>query len=199
MTHVWEGAGLTVARLGFPRYGESVHADLASEALHGAHGDLTGSVYAMALLFALDRQGAAHDLRRLINRTDIVLLDRYVASNAAYSAARLGQDADGAVVTWVRELEFERFALPVPDIQLLLHTPVDVAAARAAGRAAADAARERDAYERDGGLQRRTATVYEQLAQRDWVSHWRIVESDEPAQLAADLVNQLSSSEGVTR
>ena len=46
-----------MATLAFPRYGHSVTADLAAEALHGRHGDLSSSVYAMAMLFALDRAG----------------------------------------------------------------------------------------------------------------------------------------------
>ena len=53
-----ETAGRSVASLAFPRYGHSVEADLAAEALHGDHGDLATSVYAMAVLFALDRAGA---------------------------------------------------------------------------------------------------------------------------------------------
>lgn len=97
----FEAAGKSVATLAFPRYGQSVHADLAAEALHGQHGDLSESVYAMALLFALDRAGAREDLDRLRSGHDVVLLDRYVASNAAYSAARLNQGGDGDVVSWV--------------------------------------------------------------------------------------------------
>ena len=38
--------------------GDRCTADLAAEALHGEHGDLAASVYAMAMLFALDRAGA---------------------------------------------------------------------------------------------------------------------------------------------
>jgi len=52
-----EAAGKSVATLAFPRYGQSVTADVAAEALHGQHGDLATSVYAMAMLFALDRAG----------------------------------------------------------------------------------------------------------------------------------------------
>ena len=55
----WESDGVRVATIAFPRYGESIHADLAAEALHGGHGDVTESAYAMALLFALDRREAA--------------------------------------------------------------------------------------------------------------------------------------------
>ena len=52
-----------------------------------------------------------------------MLVDRYVASNAAYGAARLHQDAGGEFVAWVRALEIERFGVPVPDRQLLLAVP----------------------------------------------------------------------------
>lgn len=167
-----EQRGQRVQTLAFPRYGHSVHADLAAEALRGAHGDLAASVNAMATLFALDRAGAADELAKLSADNDVVVLDRYVASNAAYSAARLGQSADGEIVRWVGELEFGRFALPVPQVQLLLDVPVEVAAERARRRGELDATRELDAYERDGGLQERTAAVYRDLARRDWYGTW---------------------------
>jgi dTMP kinase len=123
--------GAKVAHMQFPRYGIDVHADLIRDALYGRVGDLPDSAYAMAVLFALDRRDAAAELRELRSRYDVVLLDRYVASNAAYHAARLYEDADGAFVEWVRALEVDRFGVPVPDIQLLLRVPVTVAAARA--------------------------------------------------------------------
>ncbi|HEU4363771.1 MAG TPA: dTMP kinase, partial [Mycobacterium sp.] len=107
--------GKSVATLAFPRYGDSVPADLAAEALHGRHGDLAESVYAMAVLFALDRAGAKDTLERLTREHDVVILDRYVASNAAYSAARLHQPATGEMADWVQQLEYRRLALPAPD------------------------------------------------------------------------------------
>ena len=168
----FEADGKSVTTLAFPRYGQSVPADVAAEALHGDHGDLADSVYAMALLFALDRAGAAEQLADLRLNYDVVLLDRYVASNAAYSAARLGQDADGDVVDWVYRLEYQRLRLPSPDFQLLLDVSVALAGERARQRAEQDADRARDAYERDGGLQQRTAAVYAGLADADWGGPW---------------------------
>ncbi|MEU6583230.1 dTMP kinase [Nocardia sp. NPDC046763] len=180
--------GLRIATLAFPRYGVSVHADLAAEALRGSHGDTARSVNAMALLFALDRADARDELSKLLADNDIVLLDRYVASNAAYSAARMEQDAHGEIVAWIEELEFERFALPAPDVQILLDVPVDVAEERARLRGEADAARALDAYEKDGGLQRRTGTVYRELAEMNWHGPWRVHRTgDDPATLAARL------------
>ena len=184
----FEAAGQTVGTLAFPRYGESITADLASEALHGRHGDLSESVHAMAVLFALDRAAAREHLGALCDGHDVVILDRYVASNAAYSAARLNQGADGEVVSWVGELEYGRFGLPEPDHQILLDVPVALAAQRAQRRAGLEADRARDAYERDTGLQRRTQAVYAGLAGAGWHGRWSVAGADvEPARLAASL------------
>jgi dTMP kinase len=124
-------AGRSATTIAFPRYGQSITADLASEALHGGHGDLAGSAYAMAVLFALDRAGAKEQIAIACRDHDVVILDRYVASNAAYSAARLHQDAAGEMVAWVGELEYSRLGLPAPDHQILLDVPVSLAAERA--------------------------------------------------------------------
>ncbi|BBY43719.1 dTMP kinase [Mycolicibacterium celeriflavum] len=184
----FEAAGRTVTSLAFPRYGHSVEADMAAEALHGAHGDLAESVYAMALLFALDRAHARAEIERLQAGYDVVILDRYVASNAAYSAARLHQGADGDVVDWVRVLEYERLALPRPDAQVLLAVPTELAAKRAEHRANTEADRPKDAYERDGGLQQRTSDVYAALAAGGWCGRWEVAGPDvDAAALAAQL------------
>lgn len=186
----FEGAHRSVATLAFPRYGQSVTADLAAEALHGRHGDLAESVYAMAVLFALDRAGARDHIAALTAGHDVVILDRYVASNAAYSAARLHQGADGDVVTWVRDLEYGRLALPVPDWQVLLDVPAELAARRATHRADTEADRAKDSYERDDGLQRRTGAVYSALARHNWCGRWRSAGPDvDPAELARELVS----------
>jgi len=176
LTSRLHAAGATVATLAFPRYGKSVHADLVREALHRGHGDLADSVYGMAMLYALDRSGAADEIRALRAAHDVVLLDRYVASNAAYAAARLRQDASGEVVKWVWELEIDRFGLPRPDAQLLLRVSPEVAAERAQRRAVAETNRERDAFETDDALQQRCAAVYDELAASNWLSPWHTLD-----------------------
>jgi dTMP kinase len=188
LTKAFEAAGKSVATLAFPRYGQSMHADIAAEALHGKHGDLASSVYAMALLFALDRAGAAGQICDLCAGQDVVILDRYVASNAAYSAARLHQDADGEVVDWVHQIEYQRLQLPAPDWQVLLGVSAQLADQRARLRAQQDASRSRDAYERDNELQQRTGAVYAGLARAGWGGRWLVVDADVNAgQLAAKL------------
>ena len=188
---VFEDHHKSVAELSFPRYGHSVAADIAAEALHGGHGDLSASVYAMAVLFALDRAGARDEIRHLQAAYDVVILDRYVASNAAYSAARLHQGPDGEVVEWLRKLEYERLHLPKPDRQVLLNVPAELAADRANHRERTEAGRERDSYERDGDLQRRTGEVYEGLAGADWGGPWLLAGAEVDLwELAANLLSR---------
>jgi len=185
----FQAAGKSVTTLAFPRYGRSMTADVAAEALHGRHGDLASSVYAMAMLFALDRADARAEIEALRSAHDLVILDRYVASNAAYSAARLHQRADGDAVDWVHEMEYGRLGLPAPDWQVLLGVSAELADQRARHRASTDAGRERDAYERDAGLQQRTAAVYAELAAANWGGRWLVVdETVDPGGLAAQLM-----------
>jgi dTMP kinase len=184
----FEAAGMSVATLAFPRYGRSVTADVAAEALHGEHGDLASSVYAMAMLFALDRAAAVGEIEALGRDHDVVILDRYVASNAAYSAARLREEAAGAAVAWVHRLEYERLGLPSPDWQVLLNVSAELAANRARHRAESEPGRARDSYERDDELQQRTGAVYAGLAAAGWGGRWLVVEAEvDPGVLAATL------------
>jgi dTMP kinase len=175
----WRGAGLRVHVLAFPRYGMDVHADLVRDALYGRLGDLSTSVYGPAVLFALDRHAAADDIRSRLASNDVVLLDRYVSSNAAYGAARLGApDVPTDFPEWVRALEIERFGVPVPDHQIMLDTPTDLAARRARDRAADDGTRALDTFEADADLQRRTAAMYRSLADRSYLCPWTVIRPD---------------------
>lgn len=165
--------------LAFPRYDESVHAQLARDALHGRMGDLTDSAFGMATLFALDRHGAKQLLDGFAGSTGtdrIIVLDRYVASNAAYTSARTG---DPAAVKWVHDLEFEKLGLPKPDLQVLVDTTPDIARQRAEAREEQDATRARDRYERDGALQAATFEAYAELAEANWASRW--IRTSDPA------------------
>lgn len=185
VTAVTEALGADT--LSFPRYEESIHAQLAQDALHGRMGDLTDSAYAMATLFALDRFGAKSLLDAYVDTSDrILLLDRYVASNAAYTAARTGDDA---ALAWVADLEFGRLGLPQPDLQVLVDTPPQTAQERAMRREAQDDARTRDRYERNAALQSATFEAYQALAEAQWASRW-VVGSD-PAVIIEQVRKQL--------
>ena len=168
--------GVSIATMAFPRYGVDVHADLVRDALYGRLGDLSDSVYGPAVLFALDRRAAADRIRDLLRAVDVVVLDRYVSSNAAYGAARLGApEVDTSFPEWVRDLEVGRFDVPLPDRQVLLATPPALAAERARTRADADSNRSLDRFEADAALQLRTAAMYQRLADQEYLSPWTVL------------------------
>ncbi|MGI5125647.1 dTMP kinase [Pseudonocardia sp. CA-107938] len=169
------GRGRRVARFAFPRYDVDEHAHLVREGLYGRLTAVQRSVPAMTLLYALDRRAAAPELEKALTEHDVVLVDRFTASSAAYGAARLHEDADGEFAAWVGELEDE-LGVPRPDHQLLLAVPGSVAGARAEARAAADPGRARDTYEADDGLQARAGQVYRGLAAAGWRSPWTVVD-----------------------
>lgn len=170
----------------FPRYG-TLHADLAADALKHKLGDTVESIHAMALLFALDRYGYKDTLLSYApggtHEHDVLLLDRYVASNAAYTAARLNS-VEGQ--HFVADLEFGRFGLPAPDLTILLGTDADLAAQRAQRRAEVDTSRALDAYESDSSLQERTLDAYRRLAHDNWHGPWMSAHPDtDPRDVAA--------------
>ena len=166
-----------------------MHAELVRDALYGRLGDLGSSVHGMAVLFALDRRAAAAGLRAALAEHDVVLVDRYVASNAAYGAARLHQDAAGEFVAWVRDAGDR----PVRRAGARTTSCCSRCRARwpptrAAHRERTEAGRARDAFESDDGLQQRTEAVYAQLAASSWLAPWTgSTAAADPAALAAGL------------
>lgn len=187
-----EDAGISVWQSAFPRYGRSVHADLAADALYGRVDYLATDAHTMALLFALDRQQAKEELSQAIATHDLVIVDRYVASNVAYSCARLRQSIDGSIAKWIEDLEFERFALPAPDMTLRVAVSVEKAREQATAREAAESDRQRDSYETNQQLQQDTNTAYQQLAEVNWRSSWVNVESSAQADtLFAEIQSQI--------
>ncbi|KAA9287832.1 dTMP kinase [Corynebacterium amycolatum] len=178
VTNQLRSQGHSVSSMTFPAYRQTIFADFANQALHGQLGDTADSAWAMALLFALDRKERREAIVDAARENDVLIIDRYVASNAAYSLART---QDPAIVEWIEKTEFGDFQLPLPDVQVCLATSVGVAADRARNREASDAQRTRDTYEKDSGLQERTLAAYQKFAGGSWQSPWLMLTGDDGA------------------
>jgi dTMP kinase len=59
-----------------------------------------------------------------------------------------------------------------------------VAAARAEHRERTETGRSRDSFESDDGLQARCALLYDELAARDWLAPWHVVDGTLPQDMA---------------
>ena len=162
-----EQRGLKVGELSFPAYG-SYFGGYVGQYLSGKLGTAADRVdqHSMALWFALDRWEAMQAFDP--EAYDVVLINRYVLSNAVYQSIRdLDLNSGTDMLAFCTELEYGHFHLPRPDMQLIL----DVAPMEASRNVEKKGFRDyvgdkKDVYEAAGSLQQRARDRYLQYAAR---------------------------------
>ena len=159
-------SGLTVATLSFPVY-TSFFGREVGNLLAGTEGVTADTVdgKSMALWYALDRFEAFQHFD--YSGADVLLINRFVLSNAVYQSIRDRDLGKPDVLDFVLALEHEHFHLPRPDAYLVL----DVLPDRAAKNVDAKGFREyvgnaRDVYEAIPSLQERARLKYLEYADR---------------------------------
>lgn len=169
--------GLRVSVISFPRYRATAGGFALGKFLSGEM-PVAVTPHAAAVLYALDRfesRALIEDARR---DNDVVVFDRYIASNLAYQAAKIAPGEVADLLRWIVDLETATFGLPVPDINIYLDTPLDTAT-RLIGqkrpRSYTDQAY--DQHEADAQLQQRVQTNYRTLAAGTLVGPWAVVET----------------------
>src|SRR5215469_9471256 len=112
-------AGLHAEVLSFPRYGQTLFAKSVASYLNGEFGDLsTVPPQFAALLYAGDRFESSAKIRQLITSCDLVIFDRYVASNLAHQAAKMRTDERLNFITWLAEIEYKIFEVPKAELTI---------------------------------------------------------------------------------
>lgn len=192
-----EGRNATI--IAFPRYGETVAGVTIG---HFLAGELPVPVtpQAAAVLYALDRFEWRDAIAQAAAEFEVVIFDRYIASNMAYQAAKLPAGEARAMMDWILALETGQFALPRPDLSIYLETPWEIARAlilQKAQRSYTD--RSYDEHEADVALQQRVRANYAEMAAADLLGPWRIVRSTEdgamrsPDAIAGEIRDHLAS------
>ena len=113
--------GLKADSLQFPRYAATTFGSAIGDFLNGRFGSLN-EVHPQlaAVLYAGDRYESRSLLLKMLDDNDVVVLDRFVGSNLAHQAAKLDGDARTALIKWIEKIEFEVFALPRPQLTILI-------------------------------------------------------------------------------
>lgn len=172
LTRAFEERGLPVAKFGFPRY-ESSFGRLIARFLNGEFGPLPAvDAHFSALLYAGDRFEAKPDLEAALDSGRTVVTDRYIASNLAHQAARVPAESRAEFISWLRQLEYGTYGLPVEDLVIYLRVPADEGH-RLVGLKSARSytAKSRDLQESDVLHLKEAALVYDELAQApNWVT-----------------------------
>ena len=197
------GAGLSAGLMSFPRYGDTAAGHMLGDFLAGRLPKAM-TPRALAVLYALDRYESADALAALRAAHDVVVLDRYIASNIAYQAAKVPSVERPALIDWIARLEMAQFGLPAPNLNIYLDTPLEVARAlilRKRQRSYTD--RSYDEHEADIALQMRVREVYAALCDESAVlGPWRTVctvregAMRAPGAIAAEIGEQVLSLTG---
>jgi dTMP kinase len=166
--------GRRVASFSFPLYDDNPFSRAVADYLNGEFGT-ADEVHPelAALLYAGDRFHARPRIVSALQENDLVVCDRYVASNQAHQGGKLTGEARSRLLDWLEEVEYGEFALPRPQLVILLDAPVALAR-RLVGRKAARGytTLEADIHEADAVHSSATREVYLELAERD---DWRVV------------------------
>jgi len=120
--------GITCTVLSFPRYGENAFAEGIAAYLNGDFGS-SDSVHGKlaSLLYAGDRYATRPALMSALQGNEVVVCDRYVASNMAHQAAKLPQEERDDFIAWLGEIEFGIYQMPKPELTVLLDMPLQAA------------------------------------------------------------------------
>lgn len=164
--------GLRVDALQFPRYGATTFGSAIGDFLNGRFGALN-EVHPQlaAVLYAGDRFESRPLLLSMLDQNDVVVLDRFVASNLAHQAAKLDGPERMALIEWIEKVEFDIFQLPRPDLTVLIDMSSQMSRELVSRKSARDyTTREADLQESDLPYLERVRRCYMALAHSrvDW-------------------------------
>jgi dTMP kinase len=186
----------TAKVISFPRYGNTLFAKLIADYLNGKFGGLKDvSAYFVAMLFAGDRLQKREVLLHAMAKYDVVICDRYVASNMAYQGARVQPRERWSFISWVSQLEYKVYRLPKADLTVYLRMSVDATQRNVLKKGVRCYTNlKADVHERSNELLRSCQGVYDQLARRNAQSRWIRVDCEEHSggvRAKADIANEV--------
>lgn len=147
---VLKSKGLDSKIISFPDY-KDPSSTLVRMYLGGEFGDKPDSVnaYAASLFYAVDRYASyKRHWSDYYNGGGVVISGRYVESNAYHQMAKLPEEEWEKYLDWLYETEYQKTAIPKPDLVVFLDMPLEVSSAMMSGRYCGDESK-RDIHEKD--------------------------------------------------
>ena len=161
-------SGRAACILSFPRYQQTHFGAAIGQFLDGRFGSLDDvHPQLAAVLFACDRFESRDMILKAAADHDVVIFDRYVASNMAHQAARLDEPQRSHLARWIETIEYEVFGVPPADLTILLDLPAAMAQALIATKAQRSYTdKPADLQEADTGYLDRVRQMYVSLARQ---------------------------------
>jgi len=177
-------AGRRAALISFPRYSETLFGRAIGEFLNGRFGSLNDvHPFLAALLYAGDRFESRPKFTKLMEEYEVVICDRYVASNLAHQGAKASGDERTELLERVQQIEHRLYGLPSADLTLLLDLSVERAQSLIARKNQRDYTdRKADLQEADATYLQRVRSVYHDLSAAS-PETWRRLECETAGEL----------------
>ena len=187
--------GTSAAVLSFPRYSETVFGGLIGDYLNGRFGTLEQVHPLLAsLLFSGDRFESLAVLRNACERHEVVILDRYTASNIAHQGSRATAEEQPQLMDLIDRIEHEVFRLPRADLTVLLDIPVEIAVDLIARKTPRDyTERTADLHEANVSYLEDVRKVYQKLAETKPGWHVVSVTEGNTVRPIAEIGNEIAS------
>jgi dTMP kinase len=161
-------SGKEVSPFDFPRYSEP-SSYFINEYLNGRLGTLAEiNPKTASLFYALDRYAAAPSIRVALDAENVVVSNRYVASNLGHQGSKYDDpDERKKYFEWNYDLEYNINGIPKPDLNIILHVPAEIAQALVDKKLERQylGGKKRDLHEADISHLKRTEETYRQLTE----------------------------------
>lgn len=180
--------GHRVKRVSFPQYGQP-SAWQIEQYLNGFFGKPDAvNPYFASILFADDRREAKPRIAQWLQKYDIVIADRYAASNAGHQGGKIGVPKKRKrFLDWLWKTEFKVNKIPMPALNVVLYVTPSVSqknVLKKADRGYLKKGSRRDGHERDLAHLKRAAASYEWLVKQD-PGHFRLINCMKNGRLAS--------------
>ena len=111
----------------FPQY-DNFSSAFVAKYLRGEYGSAKEvGPYRASLFYALDRYDKSFDIERWMHEGTLVLSNRYVSANMGHQAGKIhDKKKRDAFLNWLINLEYKIFAIPKPDMTILLYMPPEI-------------------------------------------------------------------------
>ena len=181
-----EEEGHKVRKIDFPRHGESP-AFFVDAYLNGKYGTAEEvGPYRGSIFYTLDRYDMGFDIKRWLGQGEIIIADRYVASNIGHQGGKIkDKEERKKYFDWLYKLEYDLFKIPKPNTTFILKTTPSLSLVMANSitnkekkekrRSYLGDDRKQDIHERD--IEHQTATLESYLqAAEEFPEEYRVVE-----------------------
>jgi thymidylate kinase len=118
-----EREGLKARKVDFPRHGEP-SAYFVDAYLNGKYGPAKEvGPYRGSIFYTLDRYDMSFDIKKWLSQGEIVVADRYVASNIGHQGGKIkDREERKKYFNWLYDLEYNLFNIPKPSATFILKT-----------------------------------------------------------------------------